>query len=194
MPKGVYPGNQNQSKERRKKHSELIKKKWQDPEYRQKLSKAHKGQKAWNKGKKGVQVAWNKGLIGYKAGKEHWTFGKPRKKETRKKISITNQGVKEKNWNGFSIRKKRIRIAQTSKYVNWRKSVFERDNYTCQKYKIRGGKLIAHHIESFHKNKKLIFSLTNGITLSKKAHQEFHKIYGYKNNTRQQLKKFLLSY
>lgn len=31
------------------------------PEQIKKLSIAHKGQKSWNKGKKGLQVAWNKG-------------------------------------------------------------------------------------------------------------------------------------
>lgn len=29
---------------------------------KQRLSVAHKGQVAWNKGKRGVQIAWNKGL------------------------------------------------------------------------------------------------------------------------------------
>lgn len=33
--------------------------------------------------------------------------------------------------------------------------------------------------------------LDNGITLSKKAHKEFHKIYGRKNNTKEQLEEFL---
>lgn len=31
----------------------------------------------------------------------------------------------------------------------------------------------------------------NGITLSKKAHKEFHHIYGTKNNTKEQLIEFL---
>lgn len=31
-------------------------------EVRKRLSDSHKGQIAWNKGKKGLQVAWNKGL------------------------------------------------------------------------------------------------------------------------------------
>jgi len=33
--------------------------------------------------------------------------------------------------------------------------------------------------------------LRNGITLSKKAHNEFHKKYGKRNNTPEQLNEFL---
>ncbi len=73
----------------------------------------------------------------------------------------------------------------------WRKAVFERDNYTCQKYGIVGGKLVVHHILNFAEYPELRFAIDNGITLSKKAHNEFHKKYGKKNNTREQLTSFL---
>jgi len=33
--------------------------------------------------------------------------------------------------------------------------------------------------------------IDNGITLSEKAHREFHKKYGIKNNTNEQLEEFL---
>ena len=35
------------------------------------------------------------------------------------------------------------------------------------------------------------FAIDNGITLSEKAHREFHKKYGTKNNTKEQLEEFL---
>ena len=38
---------------------------------------------------------------------------------------------------------------------------------------------------------ELKFAIDNGITLSKKAHDEFHKLYGKNNNTREQLVEFL---
>jgi len=34
--------------------------------------------------------------------------------------------------------------------------------------------------------------VSNGITFSEKAHKEFHKKYGFKNNTEEQLKKLFL--
>lgn len=73
----------------------------------------------------------------------------------------------------------------------WRDAVFLRDNYTCQKTGIRGGILRAHHVLNFAEYPDLRTSIENGITLSKKAHEDFHKIYGIKNNTREQLNEFL---
>jgi len=76
------------------------------------------------------------------------------------------------------------------KYYEWRKSIFDRDNYTCQKCgKIRT-KLQAHHIESYATNKNLRININNGITFCKRCHKEFHHQYGYKNNTTQ-LREFI---
>jgi hypothetical protein len=66
------------------------------------------------------------------------------------------------------------------RYTKWRTDVFNRDNYTCQKCLIVGGKLEAHHIKTFNKHKELRFEITNGITLCKKCHKELHK--GAKND------------
>ena len=62
-----------------------------------------------------------------------------------------------------------------ARYEAWRKSVFERDNYTCQICSQRGGELNAHHIQTYAKFKKLRYVLDNGITLCKKCHRETHK-------------------
>ena len=95
------------------------------------------------------------------------------------------------NWWKGGITPKNQKIRQSFESKLWRKTIFERDNFICQKYGIKGGELAAHHINNFADFPELRFAIDNGITLSKKAHQEFHKKYGTKNNTREQLKEFL---
>jgi hypothetical protein len=60
-------------------------------------------------------------------------------------------------------------------YIDWRKSVFERDLYTCQKCKVRGGSLEAHHIKLFKDYIELRYEINNGMTLCKKCHKQTHK-------------------
>jgi len=62
---------------------------------------------------------------------------------------------------------------------------------TCQKYHIRGTNLNPHHIRNFAEYPKLQFVIDNGITLCEKAHKEFHKKYGRKNNNEDQILEFL---
>ncbi len=102
----------------------------------------------------------------------------------------------ENNWNyNFNLTDEE-REAQRSRlndieYRKWRTKTYKRDNYTCQKCSQRGGKLNAHHIESWGSNKKLRLKKNNGITFCEYCHKNFHKMYGYKNTNKQQLNKYL---
>ena len=91
---------------------------------------------------------------------------------------------------GITSKSKKIR--KNIEFRLWREAVFARDNWTCQKYGIKGGKLHPHHIKNFAEYSELRFAIDNGITLSEKAHREFHKLCGYKNNTIEQLDTFLM--
>lgn len=62
-----------------------------------------------------------------------------------------------------------------AQYSEWRTSVFERDNYTCQKCGKVGGSLNAHHIKTFAKYKKLRYELSNGLTLCEQCHRQEHR-------------------
>lgn len=77
-------------------------------------------------------------------------------------------------------------------YRTWRNKIFIHDNYTCLKCKKEGIYLHAHHIYNFAQYPKLRFDVNNGITFCKKCHTLFHHIYGVKNNTKEQIEKFLI--
>ena len=99
-------------------------------------------------------------------------------------------GVKNWNWKG-GISLEREKIRHSMEYSEWVRKVYIRNNFTCQKYKTKGGNLVAHHILNFSDFPELRFDVNNGITLSRKAHDEFHKIYGKHKNTREQLEEFI---
>ena len=77
-------------------------------------------------------------------------------------------------------------------YGEWRIEVYERDDYICIISGIRGGDLVAHHLESYDKNIELRLVLSNGVTMSKEKHDLFHNIYGKGNNTTAQFQEFQL--
>ena len=70
--------------------------------------------------------------------------------------------------------------------VQWRKKIFERDNYTCGVCEHRGDSLVAHHLDGWNWAKDRRFDLDNGITLCKECHYDFHNIYGRGDNTKEQ--------
>lgn len=116
-------------------------------------------------------------------GKEIWD--KPYRKKHTCSIECKNKMMSilkgESHWNYNSenqgIQKKRL----WKEYKDWRLSVFEKDNYTCQKCNQKGQKLAAHHIKSYAANPEYRLDIQNGACLCSACHKEFHKIYGLRN-------------
>lgn len=84
----------------------------------------------------------------------------------------------------------------TPEYISWRKLVFSRDMYTCKRCGAHSGggksiRLNAHHIYNWSDHPELRYDTDNGITLCEKCHNEFHSIYGKRNNNQDQLTSFL---
>ena len=103
-------------------------------------------------------------------------------------------GENNPNWNPNLTEEERIENRDYPEYKQWRKEVYERDNYTCQCCgDNKGGNLEAHHLNGYNWDKDNRTNIDNGITLCKECHKEFHKIYGKKNNTLEQFKEFILN-
>lgn len=116
--------------------------------------------------------------------------GIKRSDDTKIKMSNSLSGSKHPRWmGGITPIKKMFR--KSLEYRLWRKACFERDNFTCQKTGQIGGNLQVHHINNFADFPELRLAIDNGITLSYDAHKDFHRRYGIKNNTKEQLEEFL---
>lgn len=98
--------------------------------------------------------------------------------------ALTKRGKDSPHWKGGIDYRKAIR--ESGKYRKWRNNIFKRDEYTCQKCHIKGGRLEVNHIVLFSEilRKNNIRSLEsalncyelwnegNGITLCKECHRK----------------------
>lgn len=142
-------------------------------EQKEKIRKAHMGKKHSEKTKRKMTLS--------RTGVPVPRKGKP---------ALWKRGVNSNFWKG-GITLINFKIKNSFEYRLWRETVFIRDNWIDQKTGIRGGKLAVHHILNFSSHPELRFAIDNGVTLSQKSHREFHRKYGIKNNTREQLLEFL---
>lgn len=96
--------------------------------------------------------------------------------EALKKLSATLRGKGHWNWQGGKTSESKLR--RNDRYFKeWRKKVFERDDYTCQNCGARNGlgktvKLNAHHIKPWSLYPDERFELSNGQTLCLSCHKE----------------------
>ena len=105
------------------------------------------------------------------------------------------RGSNNAMWKPNKSLEDRERDRSCTQYREWRFSVYVRDNFICRRCGSHGGKrgLEAHHIQNWASNKELRYDVDNGITLCHDCHVEFHKCYGKRNNSQEQIDEFLIS-
>lgn len=103
--------------------------------------------------------------------------GVPNLKNRGERPSVS--GSKHWNWQGgiSTLNKKEREIAwYTNRYTTWRKSVYRRDNYTCQDCGVQKTVLHAHHIKSWKDYPEYRYELDNGVTLCQNCHINTHRL------------------
>lgn len=99
--------------------------------------------------------------------------------QSRKKAALKMRGEKHPRWIKDRSQLKRGRYNNSFRgegpIASWRSQIFERDDFTCQKCFIKGGRLNAHHIKSWANFPELRFEVSNGLTLCVNCHKEIHK-------------------
>jgi len=135
---------------------------WQDPEYRKRMSEAHKGKSGY----------W----LGKEIPKEARDKMRDAKLENPTKYWLNKNcphfmGEKNPGYiHGNSPEHKKQR--KSIEYKIWRRAVFDRDDYTCQKCGARGCAIEADHIKPFAFYPSLRFDVANGRTLCKPCHRK----------------------
>ncbi len=176
MPKGFrkdgsklgFQKGQKQTDEHRKKIAEARRGKKRAPfseEWKEKMSKSHIG----NKSRLGMK---NSPEMNKKIGEA--SKGHKLSMNTRLKLSEQRKGEGNPSWQG-GITPVNKKLRRTIENKIWREKVFERDDWTCQRCGIRGGKLHAHHINPFSIFPELRFNIDNGMTLCCECHKDVHR-------------------
>lgn len=138
--------------------------------YRQK-QREHALRRGLGKNLRGKQLSADHRAKMSAARRGHNNHGWKLSTETRRKMSDRQSGAKSHFWRG-GITPKNTLIRSSFEYQEWRRHVFERDNYTCQICAARGVKLHADHIKPFAYFPALRFDLANGRTLCVLCHKQ----------------------
>jgi hypothetical protein len=103
--------------------------------------------------------------------------GKPLSEDHKKSLHKPHpSGAEENHWNWQGgVTPENHKIRSSAELEAWRKSVFERDNYTCQICNQHGGELNAHHINAFAWDEESRDNVINGVTLCKQCHKKADK-------------------
>lgn len=88
---------------------------------------------------------------------------------------LEKYGMVKRTSKGIFVFDESRRNRSSKDYQEWRKAVFERDDYKCRLCGRRGCELNAHHIKYWSKSPEYRFDVNNGITLCKSCHIDYHK-------------------
>ena len=109
---------------------------------------------------------------------------------------LFNSGKNNYRWKNDLTYEEREESKQRNlnpKYHDFVLKVLSRDNYTCRCCETKIDAEVGcgvHHLNGYNWDKEHRYDETNGITLCKNCHDNFHSIYGRGNNTREQFEEW----
>jgi len=146
---------------------------------KEKIGKANKGKKRTEETKEKQRQRKLKNPVRYWLGKKrpealNWLT------PFEKGLIPWNKGIRGKDshsWKGGGVHL--YKHYQNADYIEWRKKVFERDNYSCLNCGARGRKnqqvvLHPHHIKSYTNFPNIRYDVNNGVTLCVSCHHKVH--------------------
>lgn len=86
------------------------------------------------------------------------------------------RGENNPRWKGGIYDTLRQKVMKSIEYKNWRRAVFERDNFICQDCGQKGVWLEANHIFPYKDFPELRFEISNGETLCKPCHLQWARL------------------
>lgn len=221
-PRGFQTGHPNFVTEHgRQRISETTRERWaaglmprHSEETRRKISEAGKGRKQTEDTKRKIGIH-NRALIAL--GKHNLQALTPEQRALASKnkpptLNLTEaerdrrrnffSGSNNPKWAG-GVTPLTMKIRLCNKYAQWRKAVFRRDNWTCQKCKRRGCPLEGHHLFPFCMLIRELFEtfsgkptfedamafdklwdISNGLTLCESCHDSEREYFGNQHENR----------
>ena len=102
------------------------------------------------------------------------------------------KGVNNHNWNPELTDEERQELGRyEDSYGEWNQQVKRRDGFKCVVCgNSKSNNLCSHHLFSYAENVDKRTDVENGVCLCVDCHKEFHSLYGYGNNTKEQFEEF----
>lgn len=127
-----------------------------------------RGYGKWMVGKKlSAETRKKIALANINHGRSGWTLSD----ETRQRMAVAKAGDKSPLWRG-GLTKANALFRTQKPYRDWRRAVFERDNYTCVACGAHGVRLHADHIMPFALFPEKRLNTSNGRTLCVPCHKK----------------------
>lgn len=118
-----------------------------------KVPPSSKGTK-WSEERRKLMSERNKGQVMTEEQRKKLSLAKKGKPLSEKQLNSVRESAKKRRgknayqWKGGIVNVV-IQIRNSYKYKEWRQAIYVRDDFTCQKCNVRGGKLEAHHLKGF---------------------------------------------